>query len=101
MNEIQLGKVIAERTLVNSSNGARTIVRIGAPCLFADGAGWYCPYEIIPNESKLRYAAGLDAIQALQLAMRKIGVDIQVLNERSGRAMEWNGEADLGFPVSP
>jgi hypothetical protein len=99
MDNIKVGQLIGERELVDARSGKHVVVRIGVPRPFSEDGGWYCPYEIHTEQPRVSYAAGLDAIQALQLVMRKIGFEIQILNEQTGGTLEWNGEQDLGFPT--
>jgi len=44
---------------------------------------------------------GVDAFQAMQLALKTIGVELDVINKDSGGRLEWvaGQEGDLGFPV--
>lgn len=48
------------------------------------------------------YAYGVDALQALQLTLKKIGTDLYTSNEYKIGALSWVGKSnsgDLGFPV--
>src|SRR6185312_8565280 len=66
-----LGEVIAERTLkrsVNNEDPTDVIVRLGKPQPFPDDSGFYSPFEVVGlGVRKIRYAAGVDAFQSLQL----------------------------------
>lgn len=65
-----IGEPIAQRTL--TADKAPILVTIGKPLLYEGGPDYYCPYSIeCFGEKKLSYGAGADAIQALQLAMKK------------------------------
>jgi len=64
-----------------------------------------CPYQILGiGDEKVRSASGVDAFQALQLAMEMIGAELYFkLNRQYGGKLRWEGgrEGDLGFPVPP
>jgi len=47
-------------------------------------------------------ACGVDAFQAMQLAMGTIGVPLEVMGRESGGTMAWDAgmPGDLGFPIS-
>lgn len=90
--------IIAERYLTLSSNAAERSVRIkiGRPYEESDGAH-FCPYQIIGIGSEtIRRAGGVDAIQALQLALVMIGADLAGYSQ----FLKWNESVYLGFPKS-
>lgn len=71
-----LGDVIAMRELALRNGGSIT-VSIGKPREFPEGGSWYCPYRIDGLQQTIgRYIGGADAVQALELALRTIGVDL-------------------------
>jgi len=97
------GEIIATRVLRlgGETSGQEILVQIGKPCPFPDGKDYYCPYRITGlGESKVRYAAGIDAVQALQLVMEIIGADLCSRNRSCGGRLRWEGDegGDLGFP---
>ncbi len=103
-----LGEVIAERrlTVVGAAN-ATVVVRLGKPRplieLFEDdkNGDMYCPYLIVGvADEKIRYAAGIDAIQALQLVMLAVGAELKHIQDDDGLQLRWEGSeyGDLGFP---
>ncbi|MFZ3213709.1 MAG: hypothetical protein WA188_19560 [Terriglobales bacterium] len=99
MEKIEFSDIIAERQLVGRQ-GDQTFavtVRIGRPVPHPDG-DWECPYVIsgLPNPHGLR-VGGVDAVQALSLALRAIGADLQL--QRKDIHLQWSGMDDLGFPV--
>lgn len=102
MNLSNVGTVIATRTFYLAGETTREIqVWIGKPCSFPDGRDSYCPYQIRGlGDAKVRYAAGIDAVQALQLAMLMIASDLGSLNESCGGMLRWAGDetGNLGFP---
>jgi hypothetical protein len=97
-----VGEVIATRTLVLERDGeppAAATVLLGKPQ--ADGGDYYCPYQIKgAGDEKVRSAYGIDAFQALQLALSILGVELEVLNKELGRRLRWEcaGKDDFGFP---
>jgi len=98
-----IGEVIATRTLqlVENKKGGIT-VQIGKPKQFPNKSDYYCPYRIIGiGDEKIRYAAGIDAVQAIQLAMVKIGAEIYTSTEAKSGRLRWDGDekGDLGFPA--
>jgi hypothetical protein len=102
MEQVKLGTVIATRKLTLA--GVKTVtVRIGKPELFPDGLNWYCPYQVdgIGN-GRVRRAGGIDAVQALQLALKMIGADLYTSAEARSGSLTWDAgkeQRDLGFPV--
>lgn len=102
----ELGEIIAVRdlTLTETGKEKQSVRVIAGKPQFADSIGWYCPFQITGvGDEKIRYAAGIDAIQALQLVMVMIGANLQYQNEQTGGALQWEGDnqGGLGFPSSP
>lgn len=76
-------------------------VTIGKPALFEDGGDFYCPYAIdFLGKRKISYAGGIDAVQALQLTLKKIGVDLTHLTTPSNEPVTWleDTPGETGFP---
>jgi hypothetical protein len=74
---------------------------VGKPKAFPNSEGYYCPFQILgAGAENIKYAAGVDAIQALQLAMVMIGATLSFLNEELDGRLRWEGgsEGDFGFP---
>jgi hypothetical protein len=99
MEKIELDDIIAERHLVGRQ-GDQTFavtVKIGKPVPHPDG-DWECPYVIsgLPSPISLR-VGGVDAVQALFLALRAIGADLKFLYKDIH--LQWLGMDDLGFPL--
>jgi hypothetical protein len=100
-----VGQVIATRRI--NTEGAKEpvyVVNIGLPQKFPESPDFYCPVEITSSSGKggrIRYSGGIDAIQALQLAMGMIGGVLFRLNEECGGKLRWDGDekGDLGFPL--
>ncbi len=96
-----VGEVIATRELDIADSGAKVIVGIGTPKNFPDSSDYYCPYEIrgLGND-KIRYAGGIDGVQALLLALQMVGAELYTSEEGKAGTLIWAGGHDLGFPVS-
>ena len=62
---------------------------------------WSCRYEIDWPEGLRESAAyGIDAIQALHLALQKIGVDLYASDHHKTGTLMWEGTGGgYGFPV--
>lgn len=104
--EISLGEVIAERRLdwTGDSGSEGVVVRIGKPVRDPDPEGdWLCPIQIAGlGDDMVRAAFGVDAVQALILALQMVHVDLQSGQRRTGRTLQWLEQSDLGFlPLSP
>jgi hypothetical protein len=77
---------------------------LGKPKQLPDHSDYYCSYQIKgAGDEKVRYSCGIDAFQALQLAIRTLGVELEVLNKDLGGKLEWEGDEKgwLGFPDPP
>ncbi len=99
MDVHDIGQPIAERRLLMGKQ--EIVVNIGKPQLFENGEDYYCPYSIErAGQKKMSYAGGVDAVQALQLAMRKIGVDLAYFEKKSGVPITWlpDTQGGTGFP---
>lgn len=62
---------------------------------------WSCRYEIDwPEGRQVRDASGIDALQALVLALQMIGADIYTsAYHREGRLRAYDTDKGYGFPV--
>lgn len=92
----ELGRPIAERALVHGRKKRQLTVRIGAPKR-AEDVDWVCPYQIAGlRDSRVDAAYGVDALQALMMALEGIRVRL----EKAGGGCTWVGgeEGDAGFP---
>jgi hypothetical protein len=98
MELLSLGQVIAERRFSVSGDGAEVVVQLGAPS-FEDSTGCYCPWRILGlGSERIRFSAGVDGFQALQLAMPMIGVTLKCRAEEAGVELFWSGEG-YGLPT--
>lgn len=102
----EIGDIIAVRELnlrENDKPSAIVKILIGKPRVFPDSEGYCCPFQIVGvGAENIKYAAGVDAIQSLQLAMVMIGATLQFLNEGLNGELRWEGggEGDFRFPSS-
>jgi len=94
-----VGVQVATREL--QASGRKITVVIGKPEMFPDGVNFYCPYQIVGiGNERVRYAGGVDAVQALQLAMQMIGAELYTSREAQSRQLSWiDDTGNLGFPV--
>jgi hypothetical protein len=94
--------LIATRVLKLQSAGGdiEILIRLFAP--EPAEVDWSCRFEIDwPDEKLSRFAVGVDAAQALQLALRMIGVQIYASDHHaSGKLMWLEPGKGYGFPVT-
>jgi len=101
-----VGEVIATRELTiveDNSRSTDVVVLLGKPKQLPDFPDYYCPYQIQgAGTQEVGYACGVDAFQALQLALGTIAVELEVLNKDLGGRLRWDCDAKggLGFPDS-
>jgi hypothetical protein len=99
-----VGDAIAVRRLSVANDPARTIVvKMGKPQPLSDALGddHYCPFQITGiGSEQVKYAAGVDAFQSIELAFKIIGAELAALNRDHGGQLRWDGgeHGDLGFP---
>lgn len=99
-----VGVVIATRELLLDGN-QRIEVLIGKPEPCPDGIDWYCPHQVLGILSnKVRYAIGVDPMQALVLGLSMVGALLYTSDEYEAGRLTWDCGAvkgDLGIPVPP
>src|SRR5512140_3895925 len=93
--------IIAERRLSAKHPGSdvatEVIVRLGRPREAAD-VDWICPVQILGlGAGEVSGVYGADAVQALMLALRKAGIDLEAAR-RSGIELRWLEQLEHGFP---
>jgi hypothetical protein len=94
-----VGRIIVTREL-DLEGGEKVLVTIGAPQPTPGHSDYYCPYVIAGlGSAKVRYAIGIDTMQALDLALRTIGSDLYSSTEYSEGHLRYLGMRNLGFPV--
>lgn len=94
--------IIATRRLIlrEDNRDIDIPVRIHAP--EKAEVGWICRFEIDWPEGKgKRWGAGVDEIQALQIAMQMIGSEIYASARHKAGRLRWLAPGDgYGFPVA-
>jgi hypothetical protein len=96
-----LGDVILTRRLTLAGSQEPVVVQVGRPIAAADGLEYRCPYSIRGlGSDRFSFGAGVDEVQALLLALNKIGIELYVSEAYRDRKL-WleAGDPDLGFPV--
>jgi hypothetical protein len=97
MESKEMGEVIASRTFTLLHSNGELLVEIGKPQSFPD-SGYYCPIRISGGGiDRFKQVAGVDAVQALQLGLQMIRVDLAAINKKLDQALRWNGDTELGF----
>lgn len=102
MKLTSVGIAVAKRDLELDGKPDVSIV-LGKPEPFPDGNGFYCPYQISGiGKQAMQYAGGEDSVQAIILALKKIGADLYTSPEAKAGRLTWDcgtTKGDLGFPV--
>jgi len=102
--DFPLGEIIASRQLLfTGKDGAEIPVRVlvGRPEAFPDSPGHYCPIQVIGlGSGRVKFAGGEDAVQALQLALKRLSAEIRALEKAANGLLRWlsEGDLDLAFP---
>ena len=93
--------LIAYRRLVITGPSGDTEVPVRLFQPENDDGMWTCRYEIDwPSEKWSRFAAGADSIQALILALQKIGAEIYTSSYHRSGSLRWlERQRGYGFPV--
>lgn len=90
-----IGVVIATRDLKLGDNTVTVI--LGRPEKFPEGVDYYCPFQIQGMGSdKIRYAGGVDAIQALMLCLKMIGAVLYTTKAVKEGKLTWEAGSDVG-----
>lgn len=95
----KIDSVIAKRIL-KAKDGREIEVVFGRPEKFPDDDDFYCPFQIIGlGDEKVRYAGGVDSMQALILALKKLSYYVTSLDEVTKGEVQWldGSEPDLGL----
>ena len=96
-----IGTIIASRELTFVFGDGRkeaASLKVGAPFYVGDGMDWCCPLELSIGETKrLRGIHGIDALQALSLAMKSLHVDIEFLEQTKGGRFHFLDEEGARF----
>lgn len=90
--------IIAERSFTAAAGPVR--LRIAAPV--PDQDDWRCDYRIAwPGREVDGHAMGIDAVQALNLALQTAHIDLLLSPEGQGGELRWLEMVDLGLPLPP
>jgi hypothetical protein len=98
-----VGEVIASRKLtLTQEEGppSEVLVLLGKPQQSPGFDDYYCPYQITgAGLNRLWYMCGIDTMQALQLSLRSLSAEIEVLNKKVDGRLRWNDDEKgwLGF----
>ncbi|MFD0935485.1 DUF6968 family protein [Methylobacterium trifolii] len=93
--------IIATRNLVLKNSGADSEIQIRIMNPEFNQDQWICRYEIQwPNAQRSSFAAGVDSVQALHLALQKIGLDLYMSDGHASGNLVWmEAGKGYGFPV--
>ena len=93
--------IIATRILRVAGDDGDVEVPVHIHMPVEDDRAWRCDYEIGWPEEPRRYRAfGFDGVQALQLVMLSISVDLRISSyHRSGTLRVEDNEPGYGFPT--
>jgi hypothetical protein len=77
--------------------GAEVVLRFHKP--EPDGESYRCAYQIDwPDRQRESHGFGVDAVQALIIAMQMAHAELLTSAEGKSGALSWLGQADLGLP---
>ncbi len=93
--------MIGVRTLTLSTPSGDRDIRVSVDAPVGSGRDWSCVYEIAwPSGARRKQAHGVDALQALCLALQLVGTDLYSSNEHGEGRLRWEKAGDgYGFPV--
>jgi hypothetical protein len=97
----EVGPVIATRQL--DLRGKPTVkVIVGKPRPYPEPPeDYYCPFQIVGlGNEKIYYASGVDSVQALALALRKIGILLNASKAYKRGELTMYNDRELIFPLS-
>ncbi len=99
-----VGDVIASRELfVTGDPSRRIVVKMGKPTLWNSGPDYLCRIQILGiGDEEVRFAAGVDAFQALDLATKLIAIELRAIRHQfEVRFSRWedddNGCGGFGY----
>ena len=99
-----LGQVIATRLLiVDDRPETEVVISLGHPRkVDSENGDFVCPYQITGiGSNNVRYAVGMDTLQAIQFAIQMIAAEISAVNRELDGKLSWLevGHKDLGLPL--
>lgn len=93
--------IIASRILhlIDGASKTRIEIRLFAPA--ERDSAWWCAYEIDwPKATWKSAAGGIDSLQAIQMALQKIGAEIYTSESHRSGKLVWDRAGNgYGFPV--
>lgn len=70
----------------------KVVASLGKPMLDVLKGDWYCPYVVEgPSRRRGSFGAGVDALQALLLALSGMRADLRLLR-KAGKLTYWDGD---------
>ncbi len=97
-----IGEVVATRKLsLVGEPGREILVKIGKPHL-SEHNDYLCPIQVTGiGEERVYSIYGVDSVQALELAMRSLGSELQRLNTQHQGRIRWDDAPTgwFGFPI--
>lgn len=93
--------IIATRNLNLSLKSGEESVGISIYAPESQDETWVCRYAIEwPGRTRASFAVGVDSVQAIYLAMQKIGMELYVSPYHLSGDLKWEKAGDgYGFPV--
>jgi hypothetical protein len=80
------------------SDGAQVVLRFNEPV--ADQKDFRCDFEIAwRNDIRKSHAFGVDAVQAILMAMQKAHIDLLASSHAKAGELTWLGNRNLGLPL--
>lgn len=93
--EIELGIVVARR-IFEHVDGRKVELIIGKPEMFPEGDDYYCPFKVEGiGDEKVRRSGGVDAVQAIILALQRAAMYLNSLDDVKRGDVHWLGTPDL------
>jgi hypothetical protein len=95
--------IVLNRNLTLKSDGDEVIVPINIHLPVEDEVDWKCEFEIgWPTTVRKDYAFGVDAVQAVLLALQHIGIELYTSDAHKSGKLAWLEQgAGYGFPLPP
>lgn len=89
MKLTKITNAIASRTLGSMDNRHVEII-LGAPEKLPDDDDFYCPFMVKGlGDEQVRYAVGIDSLQALVLALQKLSIYVNALDDVKNGEIRW------------
>src|SRR5689334_6229906 len=77
----EIGVIVAAREMefiFDDGMKEKATLKVGKPFEYGEGFDWCCPYELSTESSKKLFGMfGIDALQALELTMKTLSVEIE------------------------